>query len=91
MSNYRYEVDALNAIRIWEASALEGEAPFMLQPEFPDTTPWKDKAQAKEWAELFIGAMDNPESEFVAGDGPAEIKKPRPVEQPEVVVEEPIA
>ena len=71
MNRYRFEIDTDNAIRIWDnETPNENDAPFMLQPDFPDFTPWADAAQATNWAEVFIASLLDPESEFVAGDSP---------------------
>ena len=80
MSRYRYEIDAQKAIRVWDnENPNENDAPFAFQPDWPDTTPWASKAEAKAWAELFIESLEDPESEFVPGDNPDNHPKPRPV------------
>lgn len=80
MSNYKYEVDSKNEIKVWDLdSPNENDAPFFYQPTWPDNTPWASKQEATDWAELFIESMSNPESEFIPGDGPDEPRKPRPV------------
>ena len=71
MTRYRFEIDTDNAIRIWDnENSNEGDAPFMFQPDFPDTTPWANTAQATDWAEVFIASLVDPLSEFVAGNSP---------------------
>ena len=71
----RYEIDEKNAIRVWN----DGEdVPFAYQPDWPDTTPWANKAEAKAWAELLIESMQNPESEFIPGTSPDNHPRPRP-------------
>jgi hypothetical protein len=88
MTRYRFEIDSNNAIRMWDnENPNEGDAPFMLQPDFPDTTPWADAAQATDWAEVFIASLENPESEFVAGDSPDTHPAPRPEPEPEIAPE----
>lgn len=77
MSNYRYEVDETNAVRIWNAADAEDAAPFLFQPDWPDTTPWASEEEAREWATTYIEALDDPESEFLAGNSPAEPKRIR--------------
>ena len=40
MTRYRFEIDTDNAIRIWDnENPNENDAPFMLQPDWPDVTP----------------------------------------------------
>ena len=71
----RYEIDENNAIRVFN----DGEdVPFAYQPDWPDATPWANKAEAKAWAELLIESMENPESEFIPGTSPDNHPKPRP-------------
>lgn len=87
--SYRYEIDELNAIRIWdEAKPNEENLPFLFQPDWPNAAPWGDRAEAEAWAELYIESLANPESEFVPGASPEEPRKPRPVVEPEIVEEE---
>lgn len=82
---YRYEVDEQNAVRIWNTDAPNGEdAPFIYQPDWPDTTPWGSREEAAAWAELFIESLTNPDAELLPGDSPAEPTKPRPLPEPEV-------
>ena len=84
MNNYRFEIDADNAIRFYDdANPNEGDAPFMFQPDWPSVIPWASKAQAKNWAEVFIASLVEPNSEFVAGDSPDNHPaiRPEPVEE----------
>ena len=84
MTRYRFEIDKQNAIRIWDnENPNENDAPFMFQPDFPDFTPWASKKQATDWAKVFIAALVDPKSEFVAGDSPATHPKLRPNEETE--------
>jgi hypothetical protein len=85
MTRYRFEIDTNNAIRMFDnENPNEGDAPFMFQPDWPDVTPWADEAQATDWAEVFIASLENPESEFVAGNSP----DAHPALRPEAPVEE---
>jgi len=71
----RYEIDENNAVRVFN----DGEdVPFAYQPDWPDATPWASKAQVKDWAELLIESMQNPESEFIPGTSPDNHPRPRP-------------
>lgn len=75
---YYYEIDGNNAVRIWDNEIiLEGNAPFHLQPNWPNTTPWASRAEAESWAEAYINSIVNPTSEFLAGDGPDQSLRPR--------------
>ena len=84
MTRYTFEIDTDNAIRIWDTeNPNDSGAPFMLQPDFPDTTPWADAAQATDWAEVFIASLVDPESELVAGNSPDTHPAIRPEPEPE--------
>lgn len=85
MSRYRYEIDADNAIRVWdEENPNELDAPFLFQPDWPNGTPWADKAEAQAWVELYIESLLNPESELVAGGSPEQPAIPRIPAEPVV-------
>lgn len=87
MTQYRFEVDTNNAIRIWDnETPNENDAPFMFQPDWPSATPWADAAEATDWAEVFIASLVDPLSEFVAGNSPDThpALRPAPVEEPNV-------
>jgi hypothetical protein len=54
IGDYRYEIDENNAVRVWsDANPNEDDAPFFLQPHFPDGTAWTAE-QAEEWVTHFI-------------------------------------
>jgi hypothetical protein len=81
MSRYRYEIDSANAIRIWDNEVPSpNNAPFFFQPTWPDTTPWASKAEAENWAEVFIENFTNPNYGFEPGESPANHPKPKPEE-----------
>jgi hypothetical protein len=83
MTRYRFEIDTNNAIRVWDNVTIgEQGAPFMLQPDWPDVTPWEDSAQATDWAEVFIASLVDPLSEFVAGNSPDTHPALRPEPEP---------
>lgn len=84
MSRYKYEVDKDNAIRVWDnENPNENDAPFFFQPDWPNETPWASKAEAEDWAKLFVESLENPESEYVPG--PSADKHPMLRPEPEVV------
>jgi hypothetical protein len=88
MTRYRFEIDTDNAIRIWDNVTIgEQGAPFMFQPDWPDVTPWASLAQATDWAEVFIASLENPESEFVAGNSHENHPALRPEPEPEIAPE----
>jgi hypothetical protein len=84
-----YKVDSSKAVKIWTDYVDSSvDAPILLQPTWPNGTEWQSKAEASAWAEAFITALVDPESELLAGDGPEEPTKPRVVALEEVPIEE---
>lgn len=70
----RYEIDENNAVRIFN----EGEdIPFIFQPDWPDYTPWADKAEAEVWAVAKITELTNL-SAPLAGSNPENPTEERP-------------
>ena len=67
MSQYRYEIDEANAIRIFDGDA---EKPFLFQPDWPSVIPWESREQAEDWAQTFIAAMEDPTYPYEAGGSP---------------------
>lgn len=56
---YRYEIDENNAIHMWINTQ---EEPFIFQPDYPDGTPWADRADAVAWAEAKIAELSDIEN-----------------------------
>jgi len=76
---FKYEITKKNEVKVWDLeNPNEKNAPFLAQPNWPDGTAWKDKAEAEAWIELFIESMQNPESEFIPGTSPDNHPRPRP-------------
>lgn len=66
---YTFEIDENNAVKIF----VEGqEAPVIFQPEWPDGTPWANKDEAKNWAELYVKSFEDPELDLLPGLSPEE-------------------
>lgn len=81
VNRYTYEIDNKNAIRVWDnENPNEDNAPFFFQPDWPNGKPWASKAEAENWAQLFIESLENPASEFVPGSSPETHPAPRPQE-----------
>jgi len=59
MAEPRYEVNANNEVFIWIG---ETEEPNLFQPQWPDGTPWADKAEAENWAQQFFATINDPEA-----------------------------
>jgi hypothetical protein len=81
----RYEIID-GAVLIFEG---DNEAPFMLQPTWPDGSAWAE-GEGEAWAAQVILSLTDPTSEL-PGDNPNEPTKPRPVPQEEPEVVEPEA
>lgn len=76
---FEYEINKKNEIKVWDLqNPNEKNAPFLLQPTWPNNTAWKDRAEAESWVEVFIESLENPESEFIAGNSPENHPRPRP-------------
>lgn len=79
-----YEINEKNEIRVWDTeNPNEKNAPFLLQPDWPDFTPWASREEAEAWVQLLIESLVNPESEFLPGRTPSVPKRPRPIPDPE--------
>lgn len=64
----RYTVDENNTVRIW---ITEQDEPNVLQPWWPDQTPFADAAEATAYAEAMIAHNQDPENNvypYVPGD-----------------------
>lgn len=67
----RYEINELNEIRVYQDDAT---VPFLFQPDYPDTTPFADRAEAEEWVRLYLLSLTDedapyaPNSRGVAGE-----------------------
>lgn len=65
-----------NEVLIWIGMT---EEPNIVQPHWPDGTPWASDEDAKAWAEAYIESAENPESEFLPGNSPDQPLIPRPL------------
>lgn len=72
----RYEIDENNAVRVFN----EGEdVPFIFQPDWPNTTPWADKAEAEAWAVAKIAELADSTAPL-AGINPENPTEQRPLD-----------
>lgn len=76
----RYEIDKDNAVKIFRNNE---KIPFLYQPDWPDFTPWTNSEEAKNWAEVFIYGIENPDSKFIEGNSPDNHPILRPKINPE--------
>lgn len=83
----RYEIDENNAVWIYG----DGETTaFCFQPDWPDTTPWADKAEAEAWAQAKIAELTDPNAPL-AGPNPANPTEPRPIDYKKIAIQKLIA
>lgn len=83
MSNtFSYIIDEDNTLKIYRGNTW----PLILQPTWPNGTPWSNRQEVEAWADLYIEHIENPESEYIPGNSPDNPKVLRPVEE---TVEEP--
>jgi hypothetical protein len=58
---YTYTVNDSNTVEVF----VEGqEAPMLRQPHYPNQDAFGTKAEATEWAQLFIAAIENEDAPF---------------------------
>jgi hypothetical protein len=71
---YTYTVNDANTVEVF----VEGqEAPMLRQPHYPNQDAFDTKAEAEEWAQLFIASMEDEDAPFApAGKGIAGEPKP---------------
>lgn len=77
MTNFRYEIDENNNVRIWDDENPNPEgAPFIFQPHSPTGQPWADAQEAEAWAQdhinLMVEMINNPPP-------PQEVSMPNPL------------
>ena len=73
--NLTYTVNN-NVVKIFSDNQVE---PVIIQPNWPNGTPWTSEAEAASWAQLCISAMIDPEAPYApAGPGLAGQPKPTP-------------
>lgn len=71
----RYEIEEVtNAVRVFYP---DSDVPSLFQPDWPDMTPWADKAEAEAWAQLYIASIED-ESAPYAPTGPGKAGEPKP-------------
>jgi hypothetical protein len=76
---FRYEIDENLTLRIWDTTNTHGE-PFLLQPDWPDGTPWASVEEVTSWAEVKIGEFLD-ENSLLAGGSPSQPTRERPTKE----------
>lgn len=77
--NYKYELGPKHEISVWNLDNPTPEnVPHFFQPNWPDGTPWADKAEAENWAKALIELFSNPDCEFEPGPSPDQPLVPKP-------------
>ena len=88
--SYKYELGPKYEISVWDLDNPTPEnVPHFFQPNWPDGTPWANKAEAENWAKALIELLSNPDCEFQPGDSPDQPLKPKPP-RPEPILPEPL-
>jgi hypothetical protein len=73
---YTYIVNDANTVEVF----VEGqEAPMLRQPHYPNQDSFDTKAEAEEWAELFIASLESRENPF-APIGKGILGEPQPTD-----------
>jgi hypothetical protein len=74
----KYEIDKDNAVQIFQD---DSDVPFVFQPDWPNGTPWANKAEAEGWAKQTILALEDEAADWagISPDQPTQ-KRPEPVE-----------
>lgn len=58
----RYEIEeGTNAVRVFYP---DSEVASLFQPDWPDMTPWADRAEAAAWAELYIASIEDEDAPY---------------------------
>lgn len=71
--DFKYEINAKNELQVWDSVNAE---PFLHQPHYPNGDSWT-KAQAKEWAEIFVTSLKD-DTAPLAGPSADELTVTRP-------------
>ena len=69
-----YNVDSNNVVKIYSDTQSE---PVIVQPNWPNGTPWASVTEAETWAELCLAAMNDPNAPY-APAGPGLPGQPKP-------------
>jgi len=81
----RYEIeDGTNAVRVFYPDA---DAPALFQPDWPDTTPWANRAEAEAWAQLYIASIEDEDAPY-APTSPGQPGKAKPTAEQLTQIEE---
>ena len=78
MNNYTFEVNESLELYIYDKN--QQPEPLILQPTWPDGTPWGSPAEAQAWAEAYIESVTNPDCEYLPGSNPSEPTVAKPIE-----------
>jgi hypothetical protein len=72
---FNYEIDDNNAVHVY---ADGNDQAVLVQDLAPTGKPWKDKAEAKKWADAYLDGIDQRIAEAVAALEAAQVE-PEPV------------
>lgn len=72
---FTYNLSEDNVVKIYSESQTE---PVIIQPNWPNGTPWASASEAESWAALCVAAMEDPEAPYApAGPGLPGENKPQ--------------
>jgi hypothetical protein len=58
----RYEIEeGTNAVRVFYP---DSDVASLFQPDWPDTTPWADAAEAEAWAVLYLASIEDEDAPY---------------------------
>ena len=58
---FTYNLSENNTVKIYSESQTE---PVIVQPNWPNGTPWASASEAESWAMLCVAAMEDPEAPY---------------------------
>jgi hypothetical protein len=59
----KYEIAADNTVKVWTGEEPYPADPTVLQPWWPDGTPWGSAEEATLWAQTYITSVTNPSAD----------------------------
>jgi hypothetical protein len=73
--NLTYTIENNNTVKIYSDTQQD---PVIVQPDWPNGTPWASYSEAETWAQLCIAAMSDPLAPY-APAGPGLAGEPKPI------------
>jgi len=80
----RYEIEeGTNAVRVFYP---DSDVASLFQPDWPDMTPWADRAEAAAWAQLYITSIDDEAAPY-APNGPGQAGRAKPTAEQKTAID----